>query len=108
MAGKTLYDKIWESHIVDINPDGTALIYIDMHLTHEVTSPQAFAGLRSNQRKVRRPDLTIAVADHAIPTNHNLGLSKRPYVPWGWSVSGPSCPTFPTRACRSAVFVRFG
>ena len=68
MAGKTLYDKIWDSHIVDINPDGTALIYIDMHLTHEVTSPQAFAGLRSDKRSVRRPDLTIAVADHAIPT----------------------------------------
>ena len=68
MAGKTLYDKIWDAHLVDMDESGTALIYIDMHLTHEVTSPQAFAGLRSEGRKVRRRDLTIAVADHAIPT----------------------------------------
>ncbi len=67
---KTLFDKIWESHLVKQSEDGTCLIYIDRHLVHEVTSPQAFEGLRQNGRKVRRPDLTLAVADHNVPT-HN-------------------------------------
>jgi 3-isopropylmalate/(R)-2-methylmalate dehydratase large subunit len=65
---RTLFDKIWDSHVVDRQPDGTCLLYIDRHLVHEVTSPQAFEGLRANGRKVRRPDATIAVADHNIPT----------------------------------------
>ena len=65
---KTLYDKIWESHLVEERPDGTALLYIDRHLVHEVTSPQAFDGLRVAGRKVRRTDLTLAVADHNVPT----------------------------------------
>jgi len=65
---KTLFDKIWESHLVDVQEDGTCLIYIDRHLVHEVTSPQAFEGLRMNGRKVRRPDATLAVADHNVPT----------------------------------------
>ncbi|HXZ02865.1 MAG TPA: 3-isopropylmalate dehydratase large subunit [Stellaceae bacterium] len=69
MAGpRTLFDKIWESHVVDRQADGTCLIYIDRHLVHEVTSPQAFEGLRANGRKVRRPELTVAVADHNVPT----------------------------------------
>ena len=63
---KTLYQKIWDSHVVhEGNP---ALIYIDRHLIHEGTSPQAFAGLRAEGRKVRRPDLTFAVMDHSVPT----------------------------------------
>ncbi len=65
---KTLYDKIWDSHVVHRQEDGTCLIYIDRHLVHEVTSPQAFEGLRVAHRKVRRPDLTLAVADHNVPT----------------------------------------
>ncbi|MEE2745715.1 MAG: 3-isopropylmalate dehydratase large subunit [Pseudomonadota bacterium] len=65
---RTLYDKIWDSHIVDEQKDGTCLIYIDRHLVHEVTSPQAFDGLRNEGRKVRRKDLTLAVADHNVPT----------------------------------------
>jgi len=65
---KTLYDKIWEDHMVHQQGDGTELIYVDRHLVHEVTSPQAFEGLRINKRKVRRPDLTLAVADHNVPT----------------------------------------
>jgi 3-isopropylmalate/(R)-2-methylmalate dehydratase large subunit len=65
---KTLYDKIWEDHIVHQQSDGTELLYVDRHLIHEVTSPQAFEGLRINKRKVRRPDLTLAVADHNVPT----------------------------------------
>ncbi len=65
---RTLFDKIWDSHIVEKLPDGTCILYIDRHLVHEVTSPQAFEGLRIAGRKLRRPDCTIAVADHNIPT----------------------------------------
>jgi len=66
---KTLFDKIWDSHVVARQDDGTCLIYIDRHLVHEVTSPQAFEGLRLSGRTVRRPDLTLAVADHNVPTS---------------------------------------
>jgi len=65
---KTLYDKIWDDHLVANNEDGTSLIYIDRHLVHEVTSPQAFEGLRINHRKVRAPERTLAVVDHNVPT----------------------------------------
>jgi 3-isopropylmalate/(R)-2-methylmalate dehydratase large subunit len=65
---QTLFDKIWDAHLVDTQDDGTCLIYIDRHLVHEVTSPQAFEGLRATGRKVRRTDLTLAVADHNTPT----------------------------------------
>ena len=67
MAGKTLYDKIWDAHVV-AQQDGESILYIDLHLIHEVTTPQAFAGLRANGRPVRRPDRTLAVADHNVPT----------------------------------------
>ncbi len=66
---KTLFDKIWESHLVNRQEDGTCLLYIDRHLVHEVTSPQAFEGLRNAGREVRRPDLTLAVADHNVSTD---------------------------------------
>tara|TARA_A100001011_G_scaffold375535_1_gene437170 strand:+ start:1265 stop:2665 length:1401 start_codon:yes stop_codon:yes gene_type:complete len=65
---KTLYDKIWEDHLVHEDKNGTALLYVDRHLVHEVTSPQAFEGLRIQKRKVRRPELTLAVPDHNVPT----------------------------------------
>ncbi len=65
---RTLFDKIWDNHVVHKQDDGTCVIYIDRHLVHEVTSPQAFEGLRMTGRKVRRPDATIAVADHNVPT----------------------------------------
>ncbi len=65
---QTLYDKIWERHLVHQQDDGTCLIYVDRHLIHEVTSPQAFEGLRAAGRKVRRPDATLAVPDHNVPT----------------------------------------
>src|SRR5512132_1525674 len=65
---RTLFDKIWESHLVGVQDDGTCLLYIDRHLVHEVTSPQAFAGLRMAGRRVRRPEATLAVADHNVPT----------------------------------------
>ncbi|WP_159715656.1 3-isopropylmalate dehydratase large subunit [Geminicoccus flavidas] len=69
MSGpKTLFEKIWESHLVDVAEDGTSLLYIDRHLVHEVTSPQAFEGLRASGRKVLRPEATLAVPDHNVPT----------------------------------------
>lgn len=67
--GDTLFEKVWKSHVVVEQESGPSLIYIDRHLVHEVTSPQAFDGLRMNNRKVRRPDLTIATMDHNVPTN---------------------------------------
>ncbi|MBK8839910.1 MAG: 3-isopropylmalate dehydratase large subunit [Hyphomonadaceae bacterium] len=76
-APRTLYDKIWDSHVVAADKaSGESLLYIDLHLIHEVTTPQAFAGLRANGRKVRRPDLTLAVADHNTPTEGQaLGMA---------------------------------
>ena len=68
-APRTLYDKIWDDHVVDTQPDGTCLLYIDRHLVHEVTSPQAFEGLRMTGRKVRAPEKTLAVVDHNVPTS---------------------------------------
>ncbi|MGH1453949.1 MAG: 3-isopropylmalate dehydratase large subunit [Paracoccaceae bacterium] len=68
MSPKTLYDKIWDAHVADESDDGTCLLYIDRHLVHEVTSPQAFEGLRMAGRKVHAPDKTIAVPDHNVPT----------------------------------------
>jgi len=68
MAPRTLYDKIWDDHVVDVQPDGTTLLYIDRHLVHEVTSPQAFEGLRLSGRKVRSPERTLLVVDHNVPT----------------------------------------
>jgi 3-isopropylmalate/(R)-2-methylmalate dehydratase large subunit len=68
MAGKTLYDKIWDAHVVSTEETGEAVLYIDLHLIHEVTTPQAFSGLRAANRPVRRPDRTLAIADHNTPT----------------------------------------
>src|ERR1041385_2140800 len=68
---KTLYEKIWDAHTVDVLPTGEALLYIDRHLVHEVTSAQAFDGLRLAGRKLRRPDLTFATADHNVPTDQD-------------------------------------
>ncbi|HEY4347997.1 MAG TPA: aconitase family protein, partial [Gaiellaceae bacterium] len=68
MSTRTLFEKIWEAHVVDEKPGEPALLYIDLHLVHEVTSPQAFESLRLAGRRVRRPDLTIATMDHNVPT----------------------------------------
>ena len=74
MAGsRTLFDKIWDAHVVHRQEDGTCLLYIDRHLVHEVTSPQAFEGLRINGRGVRQPEATLAVADHNVPTTDRRG-----------------------------------
>jgi 3-isopropylmalate/(R)-2-methylmalate dehydratase large subunit len=74
---QTLFDKIWESHIVEKLDDGTCVLYIDRHLVHEVTSPQAFEGLRAAGRRVRRPDATLAVTDHNVPTSdRRVGIAE--------------------------------
>ncbi|MBB3594519.1 3-isopropylmalate/(R)-2-methylmalate dehydratase large subunit [Rhizobium sp. BK529] len=77
-APRTLYDKIWADHLVDEQEDGTCLLYIDRHLVHEVTSPQAFEGLRMSGRKVRAPEKTLAVVDHNVPTSadRHLGIKN--------------------------------
>lgn len=76
MAGTTLFDKIWDSHVVRAEPDGTTLLYIDRHLVHEVTSPQAFEGLKLAGRNPRRPAATLAVPDHNVPTtDRRLGIA---------------------------------
>jgi 3-isopropylmalate/(R)-2-methylmalate dehydratase large subunit len=74
---RTLYEKIWDAHVVERRDDGTCLIYIDRHLVHEVTSPQAFEGLRAAGRRVRRPDLTLAVPDHNLPTTARVDADGR-------------------------------
>src|SRR5919108_1929028 len=65
---RTMFDKIWDAHVVREEPGKPALLYVDLHLVHEVTSPQAFDGLRMSGRTVRRPDLTVATMDHNVPT----------------------------------------
>ena len=78
MAGQTLFDKIWESHVVRAEPDGTTLLYIDRQLVHEVTSPQAFEGLKLAGRRPRRPGATLAVPDHNVPTtDRRLGIADQ-------------------------------
>src|ERR1700743_467799 len=73
---RTLFEKIWDSHVVEKLPDGTCILYIDRHLLHEVTSPQAFEGLRMSGRRLRRPETTLAVADHNVPTkNRAAGIA---------------------------------
>ena len=77
-AAKTLYDKIWNDHLIEEEPDGTSLIYIDRHLVHEVTSPQAFEALRLAHRTVRAPERTLAVVDHNVPTTDRHGGIHNP------------------------------
>ncbi|KZT13140.1 uncharacterized protein LAESUDRAFT_719459 [Laetiporus sulphureus 93-53] len=73
---RTLYDKIWDDHVIDVQEDGLALIYIDRHLVHEVTSPQAFEGLRTAGRRVRRPDCTLVTVDHNVPTTSRKNFTS--------------------------------
>ena len=74
--GKTLAEKVWDAHVVRSAEDEPDLLYIDLHLVHEVTSPQAFEGLRMNGRQVRRPDLTLATEDHNTPTLNILERAR--------------------------------
>src|SRR5438477_10472003 len=78
MPAKTLFEKLWEQHVVLEKTDGRALLYIDLHLVHEVTSPQAFEGLRLARLRARRPDLTVATVDHNVPTTPNRTFISDP------------------------------
>ena len=109
-APLTMYEKIWEAHVVHEAPGEPALIYIDRHLIHEVTSAQAFAGLEAAGRKVRRPDLTFAVMDHSVPTrnrylpimDHDAARSLRRWngdLPAARHSSFRSCPAATRASC---------
>jgi 3-isopropylmalate/(R)-2-methylmalate dehydratase large subunit len=98
MQPRTLYDKLWDTHVVHVEPDGTALIYIDRQLVHEVTSPQAFEGLKINGRKPWRLASLLATPDHNIPTtDRDKGIADpfpaprwRPWTPIAPSSASPS------------------
>ncbi|MFP5327573.1 MAG: aconitase family protein, partial [Acidimicrobiia bacterium] len=93
--GQTLSEKIWERHLVRQAPDEPDLLYIDLHLVHEVTSPQAFDGLRLAGRGVRRPDLTVATMDHNVPTT--LGPVEDPISKKQMDVLAKNCEEFGIR-----------
>jgi len=95
MTDKTLYDKLWQAHLVREESDGTALIYIDRQLLHEVTSPQAFAGLRDAGRKPRRPGANLAVADHNVPTTDRSGEIADPVARLQVDLRGRACVGYP-------------
>uniref|UniRef100_UPI00286AAB5B aconitase family protein n=1 Tax=Sphingomonas sp. TaxID=28214 RepID=UPI00286AAB5B len=101
-APRTLYQKIWDDHVVDRHDDGTCLLYIDRHLIHEVTSPQAFDGLREAGRKVRRPDLTLAVPDHNLPTTPRRDGQGRP-IPVADAVSAAQLAALETNAAEFGI-----
>jgi 3-isopropylmalate/(R)-2-methylmalate dehydratase large subunit len=108
MRPRTLFDKIWDSHVVERLPDGTCLLYIDRHLVHEVTSPQAFEGLRMAGRAVRRPDATFAVADHNVPTSdRSAGIavpeSRIQVETLEKNVAEFGVPYFPLRDARQGI-----
>ncbi|MCC5812213.1 MAG: 3-isopropylmalate dehydratase large subunit [Ectothiorhodospiraceae bacterium] len=94
MSGKTLYDKLWDAHVVRQGEDGTALLYIDRHLVHEVTSPQAFEGLRLAGRKPWRTDANLAVADHNVPTTDRSGGITDPISRLQVDTLDENCRTF--------------
>jgi len=107
-TAKTLFDKVWDSHVVERLDDGTCVLYIDRHLVHEVTSPQAFEGLRLAGRIVRRPDATIAVVDHNIPTSdRSVGIaepeSRIQVETLEANVAAFGVPYFPVRDARQGI-----
>ena len=106
--GRTLYDKIWEAHVVKTYDDGADLLYIDRHLVQEVSSPQAFAGLAARQRPVRRPEAHLAVADHAVPTQFRDrplpdGLAARQLARLEANASAFGIPSIPMRDARHGI-----
>ncbi len=105
---RTLFDKVWDAHVVDRMEDGTCVLYIDRHLVHEVTSPQAFEGLRLAGRRLRRPDATIAVVDHNIPTSdRSVGIaepeSRLQVETLERNVAEFGVPYFPVRDARQGI-----
>ena len=111
MAGKTLYDTIWDAHLVSADAGGEAILYVDLHLIHEVTTPQAFAGLKAAGRAVRRPDRTLAVADHNVPTEGQaLGITavadeeaRLQLETLGRNVAGAGIEFFPMGDVRNGI-----
>src|SRR5580698_5034295 len=103
----TLFDKVWDEHVVAELPGGGALLYIDRHLVHEVTSPQAFDGLRELGRKVRRPDLTFATADHNVPTDgraiDETSLSGKQLSALDRNCAEFGVPVFPYGAAKQGI-----
>ena len=100
MTPQTLYDKLWDSHAVHVEDDGTTVLYIDRHLVHEVTSPQAFEGLKLARRTLWRASANLATADHNVPTtDRSLGISD--------SVSGLQVDTLDAN-CKEFGIVEFG
>ena len=98
---RTLYEKIFDAHVIERRDDGTCLIFIDRHLVHEVTSPQAFEALRLAGRKVRRPDLTLAVPDHNLPTTPRTDAAGNRLPIW-W----PACTAGHVTTGTSAASIR--
>ncbi len=99
MKPRTFYDKIWADHLVDEQPDGTCLLYIDRHIVHEVTSPQAFEGLRLSGRKVHSPEKTLLVVDHNVPTTDRK--LPNPDAESAASISGRASATSSARSKAS-------
>src|SRR5256714_2807010 len=97
MLAKTLFEKLWEQHVVHQDPDGRSLLYIDLHLVHEVTSPQAFEGLRFAGLRVRRPDLTVATVDHNVPTTPNRTIISDPIAAQQIETLRRNCREFSVR-----------
>ena len=93
-AQRTLYDKIWDDHVVETQSDGTSLLYIDRHLVHEVTSPQAFEGLRMAHRRVHAPEKTLAVVDHNVPTTDRSHGIDDPEAALQVRTLGENCAEF--------------
>jgi len=94
MKKRTLFEKIWDSHVVVSEPDCPSVFYIDLHLIHEVTSPQAFQGLRERGLKVRRPDRTVATMDHIVPTRNQNAPIADPLVSRLVTQTGINCREF--------------
>ena len=92
MRPRTLFEKIWDRHVIHQEEGKPAILYIDLHLVHEVTSPQAFDGLRMAGRKVRRPDLTFATMDHNVPTTDRSPSDHRPDFRQADGNPGPELP----------------
>src|SRR5579864_1325246 len=97
MSSKTLFEKLWQQHVVRENSDGRALLYIDLHLIHEFTSPQAFEGLRLAGLRPRRPELTVATVDHNVPTTANRALIADPIAAQQINTLRQNCRDFGVR-----------
>src|SRR6266576_960454 len=97
----TLFDKVWQAHVVKQLADGVALLYVDLHLVHEVTSPQAFAGLRREGRRVRRPERTLATVDHNVPTGERAVAVADPVAELQLDTLGTSARDFGVELCET-------